>query len=214
MTPTATKEKAAEHRLRADARRNRERVLVAARKLFAQHGQDAQMEDIARAAKVGVGTVYRHFPTKDDLVEALADERFHRLEEKARECLEGDDPWGAFTEFMTYSAEVQAADRALSEVMADRPEMMRGVAAESGLWEPMSELVARAQKAGAMRPDVSAEDVPTLICGIGRATQPAGVPSAINWERLLAILLDGLRAPAQSKLPPLAPGSPRPPAGG
>jgi AcrR family transcriptional regulator len=213
MTPTATREKAAGPRLRADARRNRERVLVAARKLFAQRGQDAQMEDIARAAKVGVGTVYRHFPTKDDLVEALADERFQRLEEKARECLEIEDPWEAFQEFMHYSAEVQAADRVLSEVMAERPEMMRGVAADSGLWEPMSALVERAQGAGVMRPDVIAEDVPTLICGIGRATQPAGVPSAINWERLLAIMLDGLRAPAGSELPPLSAGSPRPPAG-
>jgi len=89
---------------------------------------------------------------------------------------------------------------------------MRGAAAESGLWEPISALVAQAQGAGAMRPDVVAEDVPTLICGIGRATQPADVPSAINWERLLAIMLDGLRAPAQSELPPLAPDSPRPPA--
>jgi len=212
MPPATTTARTSEPRLRADARRNRERVLVAARKLFAQHGQDAQMEDIARAAKVGVGTVYRHFPTKDDLVEALADERFQRLEEKARDCLEVDDPWEAFREFMRYSAEVQAADRALSEVMAERPEMMRGAAAESGLWEPISALVAEAQGAGAMRPDVVAEDVPTLICGIGRATQPADVPSAINWERLLAIMLDGLRAPAQSELPPLAPDSPRPPA--
>jgi AcrR family transcriptional regulator len=211
MTPTATKEKAAAPPLRADARRNRERVLVAARKLFAQRGRDAQMEDIAAAAKVGVGTVYRHFPTKDDLVEALADERFHRLEEKARECLEVDDPWESFAEFMRYSAEVQAADRALSEVMADRPEMMKGAAAVSGLWEPMAQLVSRAQEAGVMRPDVIAEDVPTLICGIGRATQPAGVPSALNWERLLAILLDGMRSPAQSKLPPLSADTPRPP---
>jgi hypothetical protein len=95
--------------------------------------------------------------------------------------------------------------------MAERPEMMRGAAVGSGLWEPMSALVKRAQQAGVMRPDVIAEDVPTLICGIGRATQPADVPSAINWERLLAIMLDGLRAPAQSELPPLSPDSPRPP---
>ena len=212
MAPTTTEPQTAEPQLRADARRNRERVLAAARGLFAQHGKDAQMEDIARAAEVGVGTVYRHFPTKDDLVAALADERFTRLEEKATECLELDDPWDAFREFMRYSAEVQAEDRALSEVMAERPEMMRGAAAGSGLWEPMSRLVGRAQEAGVMRPDVVPEDVPTLICGIGRATQPAGVPSALNWERLLGILLDGMRAPAASELPPLAGDSLRPPA--
>jgi AcrR family transcriptional regulator len=162
MPPTATTPKPAEPQLRADARRNRERVLAAARGLFAQRGKDAQMEDIARAADVGVGTVYRHFPTKDDLVAALADERFARLEEKATQCLEVDDPWEAFRQFMRYSAEVQAEDRALSEVMAERPEMMRGAAAESGLWEPMSTLVARAQEAGVMRADVVPEDVPTL----------------------------------------------------
>ena len=208
MTQTATAPDATEPRLRADARRNRERVLAAGRKLFAQHGKDAQMEDIASAAKVGVGTVYRHFPTKDDLVAALADERFQRLQEKARECLELEDPWQAFREFMVYSAEVQAADRALSEVMAERPEMMRGAAEGSGLWEPMSQLIERGQQAGVIRPDVVPEDVPTMICGIGRATQPGDIPSAINWKRLLAILLDGLRATGPSKLPPLEPGGP------
>ena len=96
-------------------------------------------------------------------------------------------------------------------MMADRPEMMRGAATASGLWAPMSALVERAQQAGVMRDDVLVEDVPTLICGIGRATQPADVPSAINWERLLAILLDGMRAPAQSELPPLDPTGPNPP---
>ena len=70
--------------LRADARRNREAVIAAAKKLFADQGLDAQMPDVAKAAKVGVGTVYRHFPTKEDLIAALAAERFERLAEKAR----------------------------------------------------------------------------------------------------------------------------------
>ena len=78
---------------RADARRNREAVLSAASRLFADQGVDAQMPDLAKLAGVGVGTVYRHFPTKDDLIAALVGEGFERLAEKARECLEVEDPW-------------------------------------------------------------------------------------------------------------------------
>src|SRR6516225_9634733 len=79
--------------LRADARRNREAVIAAAKKLFADQGLDAQMPDVARDANVGVGTVYRHFPTKDDLIGALVAERFERLAQKAREALQADDAW-------------------------------------------------------------------------------------------------------------------------
>src|SRR5438874_9446076 len=81
--------------LRADARRNREAVIAAAKKLFADQGLDAQMPDVARVANVGVGTVYRHFPTKDELIASLVAERFERLAEKAREGLEAEDAWEA-----------------------------------------------------------------------------------------------------------------------
>lgn len=120
---TATKskstppEQAPERTLRADARRNREAVLAAAKTLFAEHGFETQMPDVAKAAKVGVGTVYRHFPTKEDLIVALADDRFLRLAERAREALEEDDAWEAFEGFMRFSAEIQAEDRCLCEVM-------------------------------------------------------------------------------------------------
>src|SRR5512133_3998633 len=84
---------AVERVLRADARRNREAVIAAAKKLFADEGLDAQMPDVAKAAKVGVGTVYRHFPTKEDLIAALAGERFERLAEKDVERREAEDAW-------------------------------------------------------------------------------------------------------------------------
>src|SRR3954447_24051309 len=106
----------AERVLRADARRNREAVIAAAKKLFADQGLDAQMPDVARAAKVGVGTVYRHFPTKDDLIAAMAAERFERLDEKARESLEADDAWEGIAGFIRFSAQIQADDRGLCEV--------------------------------------------------------------------------------------------------
>src|SRR5829696_5935449 len=110
--------------LRADARRNHAAVIAAAKKLFANGGLDAQMPDVAKAAKVGVGTVYRHFPTKDDLIAALAGERFVRLAEKADEGLEAEDPWEGLCDFIRFSAQIQADDRGLCEVMGSRPEVM------------------------------------------------------------------------------------------
>src|SRR5947208_1167450 len=121
--------------LRADARRNRAAVIKAAKKLFADQGLDAQMPDVAKAAKVGVGTVYRHFPTKDDLIAALAAERFERLAVKAREGLEREDAWEGFCEFIRFAAQIQADDRGLCEVMGSRPEIMDPAAVAAGLPE-------------------------------------------------------------------------------
>src|SRR5947209_19876888 len=108
--------------LRADARRNREAVIVAAKRLFGDQGLDAQMPDVARTAQVGVGTVYRHFPTKDDLIAALVAERFARLAEKAREGIEADDAWEAICDFIRFAAQMQADDRGVCEVMGSRPD--------------------------------------------------------------------------------------------
>ena len=187
-------------KLRADARRNREAVLVAARERFAKHGLESQMEDIARAAGVGVGTIYRHFPTKEDLLQALADERFAGLAEAARRALDDPDPWGSFADFMRYSAEVMAGDRALSEAMDQRPGTCREAAERAGLPELTEALVGRARRAGALRDGVVADDVPSLICGLGRATRPSeGAPPPMSWERYLEIMLDGLRAPKETR---------------
>src|SRR5438270_6387429 len=103
--------------LRADARRNRQAVIDAARELFAEQGLEAQMPDVARSANVGVGTVYRHFPTKDDLIAALVAERFERLADKAREALEAQDAWEGVCAFIRFAAQIQADDRGLCEVM-------------------------------------------------------------------------------------------------
>src|SRR5947209_19976922 len=96
---------------RADARRNHEAVLNAAKKLFADQGLEAQMPDVAHAAKVGVGTVYRHFPTKDHLIAALVSERFERLAAKAREGLEAPDAWTGVAQFIRFASQTQADDR-------------------------------------------------------------------------------------------------------
>ncbi len=194
-TPTAPTQ-------RADARRNHARILESARELFAEHGFDAQMEQIASRAGVGVGTVYRHFPNKCDLLEALIHDRFDGLAEAAREGIANPDPWQGFAGFMHYSAGVMAGDRALSEAMFERPEMMRDGAESVGMPVLLPELVGRAQKAGELREDMEWEDVPGLICGIGRALVDGKVgPMEMSWERLLQVILDGLRAPGHLPLP-------------
>jgi AcrR family transcriptional regulator len=216
-TATRTKQRASrtpKRELRADARRNHEAVLTAAKELFADQGLDAQMPDIAKAAKVGVGTVYRHFPTKDDLIEALAAERFERIAERGEEALEHakDDPWQAFCDYMRFSVELQANDRALSQVMSSKPEVMQKHAEGSGVVEQSAKLLTLAQRSGDLRKDAEVEDVPMIICGLGHVTEAASagrMAPGMSWERFLAIVLDGLRAPGSAKLPRRPPGSPR-----
>jgi AcrR family transcriptional regulator len=200
IKPTSSPEGVAEPGLRADARRNREAVIAAAKTLFAEQGLDAQMPDVARMAKVGVGTVYRHFPTKADLIAALAAERFERLAEKAREELEAEDPWEGLCDFIRFSAQIQADDRGLCDVMGSRPEVMGASAEAVGLDSLCDRLVKRAQRSGDLRKDLDWEDIPMIACGLGGITKAHG-PGAGRWPRLVEIVLDGLRAPGPSKLP-------------
>jgi AcrR family transcriptional regulator len=187
--------------LRADARRNRESVLVAAKKLFADQGLEAQMPDVAKAAKVGVGTVYRHFPTKEALIAALVAERFERLADKAREEIEADDPWEGFCNLIRFSAQIQVDDRALCDVMGSRPDLMEAAASEVGLPDLADQLVTRAQQSGQLRADLEWEDVPMIACGLGQIIHAAVGPASGRWPRLLELILDGLRAPGHGQLP-------------
>ena len=188
---------------RADARRNRDAVLDAARKLMATDGLDTQMDDIAREAGVGVGTVYRHFPNKEDLIYALAEHRFERLAEFAREALAEEDPGPAFERYLYRGAELQVTDRSLSEIMRDRPDAMQAGAQRVGLLELVRELMTRAQAAGAIRSDAVAEDIPMLMCGLGTSTPGNDGPfvTPTSWKRFLAVVIDGLRAPGASEMP-------------
>jgi AcrR family transcriptional regulator len=188
--------------MRADARRNRERVLESARQCFAEHGLNAQMEDLAKGAGVGVGTVYRHFPTKEALVDALVDDYFATLAARARAASEVDDPWEAFASYMWDAAELLGRNRALSEVTADG--QMRAGAERAGMLEAVGALISRAQEAGLMRPDVQVTDVPMIMCSIGRVQQYGPSTASDNWRRHLAIMLDGMRTGDRSPLPPSA----------
>jgi AcrR family transcriptional regulator len=195
MSPEiATKPASAARAQRADARRNRAKVLAAARHELAEHGLETQIEQIARAAGVGVGTVYRHFPTKEALFEALAEDKFEGLAQAAREGL-GMAPWDGFVHLMTYAARSIADDRGLSEAMDQRPGICGAAAMAAGLDRLTAELVERAKAAGELRPDLTPDDVPSLICGLGRAVNAGGDGApTMSWERYLEIILAGVRA--------------------
>jgi AcrR family transcriptional regulator len=167
---------------------------------MARDGLDAQVEEIARAAAVGIGTVYRHFPNKDELVEALATERFERLRDLALEALADDDPWRAFEVFMRESAKIQTDDRALSEVLVSRPETMTRAAESVGILELVDQILRRAQKAGVVRKDANARDVPMIMCALAGTFRNPHADS----DRYMGIVLDGLRPPGakHTKLPP------------
>lgn len=184
--------------LRADARRNREKVLAAARAVFAEQGVDAQMDDVAKRADVGVGTVYRHFPTKEALLNALTDELFAVIAVHTRTLLTLDDPWEAFTRAMWFGAEKTAGDRAFTEILSEQRKWpVRTCPGKADLLVTVGELMDRCKAAGQMRPDAIVEDIGLLMCGVGSASQMEhSVPDA--WRRHLAIVLDGLRAQAAS----------------
>ena len=176
---------ATERPLRADARRNRERVLKAARAVFAEYGRDAQMDDVARKAKVGVGTVYRHFPTKDALLDALAMDRFVQLAEIAHDALTLEDPWEALSTYIRTAAELQVNDRALSQILQEQPRALNEAGCHRGGLGPAVEaLVGNAKAAGALRLDADWRDIRDVVCHA----------HGERWERQVAIALDGLRA--------------------
>jgi AcrR family transcriptional regulator len=187
-------DKLAPRPLRADARRNRERVVAAAGVVFAEQGRDAQMDDVAKRAGVGVGTVYRHFPTKEALIEALAIDRFEKVLAVGKEALLNPDPWAAFEGAIWAGAEVTASDRSFTEIVGEiSGPMLLPEALEREMRETYGELMRRAQEAGQLRADLVFDDVPMLMCGIGSATRKSHMCPG-SWRRHMAIVMDGLRA--------------------
>jgi AcrR family transcriptional regulator len=180
--------------LRADAERNRQRIVAAASALFAERGVDVSMDDIAAAAGVGIGTVYRRFPDREALIEALFEDKLARVAALARGALEVEDPWEAFETFFRGAASLQARDRGLHEVLLSADRGRERVAAIRNTIRPVAmQLVRRAKEAGALREDLSTFDIPmmqvalTAVAAITRDVAPG------YYERLVAVFLDGLR---------------------
>jgi AcrR family transcriptional regulator len=190
-------EPVAERPLRADALRNRGRILEAAEVVFASEGIEAPVDVIAEKAGVGVGTLYRHFPTKEKLCEAILIDRLHELTEDARAQADAPDPVGAFFGFLEHFVSLGASKRDLiAAVMGAGLDFEEAAAdVKEDLREAVGVLLARAQAAGAVRADVSPAAVVSLI---GATCQAAGHTDDAPVMDLLAIVCDGLRAPATS----------------
>lgn len=191
--------------LRRDAERNRRRMLAAARELFAERGLAATLDDVARRAGLGVGTVYRRFPNKESLIDALFVSRIEDIGTMALAALEEPDPWQALSGFLTALCEVFTSDRGLREVM-----LGAGVGrvnldgARDRLRPAASRLVSRARRAGVLRPEIRAQDLPTIALMISAISQYTGHVHPDLWRRYLVVVLDGLRAgPGQpADMPP------------
>jgi AcrR family transcriptional regulator len=187
---------------RADARRNRERVLAAASDVLAESGLKAPMEEIARRAGVGVGTVCRNFPTKKDMVDAVLADLYGTLLTDALDGLDNPDAGAAFETFVVVLSAFLARHRALAEQMANEMEPPAAPpASRERLWEAISQLVARAQAVGTVRADIGPADVALLLSGVAHATAVAGESQHGLRDRYVRIVLDGLRPSEASALP-------------
>jgi AcrR family transcriptional regulator len=199
-----------ERPLRKDAERNRQRILDAARELFAQRGLGVTLNDIAHHAGVGVGTVYRRFPDKDELIEALFEQRLEELVSQLQAALEDPDPWHGLVGALEYGLALQAGDRGFKElVFASGDGLTRTAQMRARLLPLARQLVARARDSGQLRADAEAPDIPLIQLMLGTVVDVAGDHHPELWRRYLQIFLQGLRAtpgpPAPLEVGPLAP---------
>lgn len=199
--PSPTAEPGAERPLRRDAERNRRRILDAAAEVFAERGLSATMDDVAHHAGVGVGTVYRRFPDKDELIDALFVDGIDAMAALAREGLAIEDPWEGLVWFMEQALAAQADDRGLKELLFGA---VRGHGAIRHARESMAPvviaLVERARGSG-LRDDVQGVDVAVIQLMLGGVLDFARDVEPDLWKRYLAIVLDGLRAQRDQATP-------------
>jgi AcrR family transcriptional regulator len=192
--------------LRADAERNRRLVLDAAVEVFAERGLDAGVAEVARRAGVGSATVFRRFPTKEDLILAVIEERVEEFRRIAEEGLADPDPWRGLVRLMEAFSQVQARDRGLVEAAATSltgdPRLHE---LHHRVLDLLERVVARAHDAGVLRLDVTAEDLPLLASGVAGACMTAGDVVPDLWRRYLGVVLDGLRPAAATPLSRPAP---------
>jgi AcrR family transcriptional regulator len=183
-----------ERPLRADARRNRERILESAREVFSESGSEAQIDDVARRARVGVGTVYRHFPTKEALLIELVRQKFRGLTARTREALERTgEPFEVIADLMRANAVELQRDAVMQQTLVGFDEQIWAHAQpeQQELVALSGELIDRAKRAGTIRADATAWDIAMLMCGLC-ATMARSVPG-FDWHRYLELAIDSLR---------------------
>jgi len=197
-----------ERPLRRDAERNRQRILAAAAEVFSERGLDATLDEVARVAGVGVGTVYRRFPDKESLVQELFKDRIDALVTVAEHACTAADPWAGMVSYLEFAVSAMAEDLGLRQMMTFATYGRDQVCYARERMRPViSRLVQRAQDSGDVRDDFESTDVKLIVFMLASVAEYAAAVRPDIWRRYLALLLDGLRPSreATSELPVPAP---------
>ncbi|RNM11545.1 TetR/AcrR family transcriptional regulator [Nocardioides pocheonensis] len=188
--------------LRRDARERRDRLVAAAQAEFAAHGVDASLEKIARDADVAIGTLYRHFPTRMDLLLAALEPRLQAFLDGAAQALEMVDPWDAFTSYLENLFAVQAGDRGFNDFLSRRfPGNAHTEHIHDVMCQQIETVLTRAQAAGKARADITQADIVNLIWSNGRIIDATSAKAPTAWRRQLHLMLDAYRAERAHPIP-------------
>ena len=188
--------------LRSDGLRNREALLAAARETFAEHGLNASLQQVARAAGVAIGTLYRHFPARDDLLVAVFADKLRIVADTGEQALACEDAWEGFVLFVETLCGLQAADLGFNELAsADRPATGDAAHVRARIHQLWRSLLTRAQEHGAVRPDLVLNDMFVLLWSHSRITGATYGVAPRAWRRHLHLMLDAYRAERAHPLP-------------
>jgi AcrR family transcriptional regulator len=187
---------------RRDRARNREALLAAARDVFAEHGLSASLQQVARDAGVAIGTLYRHFPTRDDLLVAVFADKLDIVAGTAERSLADPDPWTGFVRFVETLCALAAEDLGFNELISiDRPARGGAAAVRARIHQRWQRLLTRAQDAGALRPDLVLNDMFVLLWSQSRIIEATYGVTPRAWRRHLHLMLDAYRAGRATPLP-------------
>jgi AcrR family transcriptional regulator len=186
--------------LRRDALRNREKLIATGRELFSEQGSKASLEELARRAGVGIGTLYRHFPTREALVEVIYEEHIGEVLRTATEAAAAEDAWAGLVGFLERVLELQAQNLPLREVFLRHPSSEGRIAEKRRRILPALErLVTRARSQGRLRPDFTVGDLLLAMWSFAPLFEATAEVAPGVWRRHLRILLDGMRAEAATQ---------------
>lgn len=188
--------------LRSDAERNRERITAAARKVFARDGLGASMASVAREAGVGIATMFRRFPTKEELVDAVFIDRMDAYAEAVAAALDDPDPWNGFVGYIETACAMQAADSGFADVLTTTfPTAKALERRRNEAYEGMVELIGRAKATGRLREDFDSSDLVLLHMANAGVVNATGDAAPDAWRRVVALLVQSFEAPARRSLP-------------
>jgi AcrR family transcriptional regulator len=189
--------------LRRDAARNRDKLIEAAQAVFAEQGLNVPLDAVADRACVGIGTLYRRFPTRDALIAAAFEDRMAEYARVAEEALDDPDPWTGFTGFIEHICEMQAADRGVGDVFTRTLPAARGLEEQRELgYAFVVRLIERAKLAGRLRADFTPEDLPLLLMANAGVVEATGESAPAASRRFVSLMLEAFRPDGASPIAP------------